>query len=109
RVLDTAGAVSILDGQIAEEDAAFRRRQLPLLTEKAAVQRLAYDHAGAQATLRWLLALDPDQVWRWIDLGDIAARVGSTTEALAAYRCAQAAAERTGDARDLSVSHDKIG
>lgn len=33
--LDTAGAEAILDGQIAEEEAAFRRRQVPLLLEKA--------------------------------------------------------------------------
>ena len=102
--LDTAGAESILDGQIAEEEAAFRRRQIPLLAEKASVQRLAYNHAGAQATLKRLLALDEDQVWGWINLGDIARRLGSTPDALAAYRQAEAAARRTGDERDLSVS-----
>jgi len=107
--LDTAGAETILDGQIAEEEAAFRRRQIPLLTEKAAVQRLSYNHDGARATLRRVLALDADNAWAWVALGDIARRLGSTTEALAAYRAAEAADSRAGDERHLSVSYDRIG
>ncbi|HTZ66176.1 MAG TPA: tetratricopeptide repeat protein [Roseiarcus sp.] len=107
--LDTAGAESILDGQIEEEEATFRRRQVPLLAEKAAVQRLSYNHEGAKGTLRRLLNVDPDQTWRWIDLGDICRTTGSLDEALGCYRSAAEAAERTGDERALSVSCDGIG
>ncbi len=64
--LDTAGAETILDDQIAEEQAAFRRRQVPLLGEKATVQRLSYNHEGAKLTLRRLLDIDPNSVPAWI-------------------------------------------
>ena len=52
-------------------EAAFRRRQLPLLAEKAAVQRLSYNHAGAKLTLRRLLDIDPNSVRAWVELGDV--------------------------------------
>ena len=107
--LDTAGAESILDNQIAQEEAAFRRRQVPLLAEKAAVQRLAYNHEGAKTTLRRLLAVDSDSVWTWCALGDVWRVTGSVTEALVSYRQAAAAAQRTDNPRDLSVSYDRIG
>ena len=77
--LDTAGAETILDRQIAEEEAAFRRRQVPLLAEKAAVQRLSYNHDGAKATLRRLLEVDPDSVWGW---GQLATSGGSRAPSL---------------------------
>ena len=105
--LDTVGAETILDRQIAEEEAAFRRRQVPLLAEKAAVQRLSYNHEGAKGTLRRLLDIDPDQTWRWIDLGDICRTIGSLAEALSLYGSAAQAAERTGAERDLSVSRQQ--
>ena len=95
--LDTAGAETIFDGQIAEEDAAFRRRQVPLLAEKAVVQRLSYNHEGAKHTLRRLLDIDPDQVWRWIDRGDICRTTGSLAEALSHFRSAAEAAGRVGN------------
>ena len=40
--LDTAGAQTILDKKIAEEEAARKQRLIPLLAEKAAVARLSY-------------------------------------------------------------------
>ncbi len=107
--IDTAGAESILDDHIAEEEANFRRRQVPLLAEKAAVQRLTYNHEGAKRTLRRLLAIDPDSVWACGALGDLWLTTGSLGEALRYYQLAAAVAERTGDDRDLSVSRIKIG
>ena len=107
--LDTAGAETILDGQIAEEEAAFRRRQVPLLAEKAAVQRLSYNHAGAKLTLRRLLDIDPNSVRAWVELGDVWRTTGPVAEALKNYRSAAEAAERLGNERDLSVSNNKIG
>ena len=38
---DTAGAIAGLDDKIAEEAAVRRQRMLPLLREKATIQRLA--------------------------------------------------------------------
>jgi tetratricopeptide (TPR) repeat protein len=108
-LLDTAGAETILDDQIAEEEATFRRRQVPLLAEKAAVQRLAYNHDGAKSTLRRLLALDPDVVWAWVALGDVGRITGASEEALRCFRTAADAARRVGGERDLSVSYDRIG
>ena len=107
--LDTAGARSVLAEKIAEEETARRQRLIPLLEEQAAIERLSYDHAAAQVTLRKLLALNPDRVSRWIDLGDSHLTTGSVAEAADAYSQAEAAARRTGDERDLSVSHDRIG
>ena len=78
---------------------------MPLLAEKAAVERLGYDYASAKATLKQLVALAPDSVWEWIDLGDICVTTGSLAEADAAFRGAMEAARRTGDERDLSVSY----
>ncbi|MGD9616738.1 MAG: hypothetical protein AB7H90_16280 [Alphaproteobacteria bacterium] len=107
--LDTAGARSVLAEKIAEEETARRQRLIPLLEEQAAVERLSYDHAAAQATLRKLLALDPDCVWGWIDLGDSCLTTGSLSTALQACAEAETAARRTGNERALSVSHERIG
>ena len=84
--LDTAGARAVLADKIAEEEDARRQRLVPLLAEKAAVERLGYDYASAKATLKQLLALSPDSVWAWIDLGDICVTTGSLAEADAAFR-----------------------
>jgi tetratricopeptide (TPR) repeat protein len=107
--LDTAGARTVLADKIAEEEDARRQRLVPLLAEKAAVERLGYDYASAKATLKQLLALSPDSVWRWIELGDICETTGSLAEADAAFRSAMDAARRTGDERHLSASYERVG
>ncbi len=78
---DAAGALAGLTAKLDKEEAARREeevsrrlRMLPLLAEKAAIERLTYDHAAAKATLRQLLDLAPDAVWKWIELGDLKAR-----------------------------------
>jgi tetratricopeptide (TPR) repeat protein len=107
--LDTKGARSVLESKIVEEETARCQRLVPLLEEKAKVERISYDYDAAKATLKQLLALDPDRVWRWIELGDLYVTTGSVQDALSAYRSAGDAARRTGDERDLSVSFNKIG
>jgi tetratricopeptide (TPR) repeat protein len=109
RGLDTAGALSILDDKIAEEEAERQRRLITLLEERAAILSLSFDYDAAKATLKRLLMLDPDRVWRWIDLGDLWVTTGNLTEALAAFRNAGKAAQRTGDERERSVSQGMIG
>jgi tetratricopeptide (TPR) repeat protein len=107
--LDTAGARAVLTDKIAEEEEARRQRLVPLLHEKAAIERLGYDYQAAKVTLKQLVALAPDSVWDWIGLGDLFVTIGSLDEAATAFRGASNAARRTGDERDLSVSYNKIG
>ena len=115
--LDTAGARSVLATKIAAEDAARRRRLVPLLEEQAIIERLSYDYEAAKATLRQLLALEPERVWSWIELGDLFVTTGSLNQADEAYHQARAVAERLAKAdpgnagwqRDLSVSQGNIG
>jgi tetratricopeptide (TPR) repeat protein len=107
--LDTAGARSVLVDKIAEEEQARRLRLLPLLREKAVIERLAYDHTSAKATLSQLVTLAPDSIWDWIGLGDLNVTIGSLAEAAAAFRRASDAARRVGNERDRAVSHEKIG
>jgi tetratricopeptide (TPR) repeat protein len=109
RRLDAAGARDLLRARIDEEGQTRRRRLLPLLRERAAVERLAFDHEAAKATFAQITELDPDAVWDWISLGDLWVTTGSLAAALGAYGKAEAAARRIGDERDLSVSHDRIG
>ena len=107
--LDAPAARELLQQKIEEEELARRQRLLPLLRERAAVERIAFDHEAAKATLAEITRLIPDDVWAWIDLGDLWRRTGSLENAAGAYRNAEAAARRNGDERDLSVSHERIG
>jgi tetratricopeptide (TPR) repeat protein len=107
--LDPAGAQAVLHAKIAEIEETHRQRLIPLLEEKAAVEQLSYDHMGAKATLRRLLALDPDRVWSWIALGRLAVITGSLDGAAAAFNAALAAAQRVGDERDESAVLNEIG
>ncbi len=87
-----------------------------LLREKADIERATYDHKAAEATLRQLLAQEPEDVWAWIDLGDLKVTTGSLDAAMEAFRGARAAAERLAAAdpgnagwqRDLIVSCVKL-
>jgi tetratricopeptide (TPR) repeat protein len=108
-VFDAAGARHVLQAKIDAEEEARRARLAPLLKERASIERMAFDHTAAIGTLREITRLTPDDVWVWIDLGEECLIAGSLTNALSAYRFAEAAAQRRGDQRDLSVSHEKIG
>jgi tetratricopeptide (TPR) repeat protein len=107
--LDSAGARALLQERIEEERRAHTHRMLPLLRERAAVERLAFDHEAAKMTLTEITQLAPDDVWAWIDLGDLWKTVGDLSCARDAYRSAEGAARLSGNERDLSVSHNKIG
>ena len=109
RDLDAAGARSLLQAKLDEEEQDRRRRRLPLLRERAAIERLAFDHEAAKATLAEITQLDPDDAWSWIALGDLWVTTGLLAAALDAFGKAEAAARRHGNERDLSVSHEKIG
>jgi hypothetical protein len=49
RDLDTAGALDVLQGKIAGEEQERARRLVPLLKERAAVERLAFDYHAAKS------------------------------------------------------------
>ena len=61
--------------------------------------------------------LDPDNMWHWIELGDIHVTTGASEQAERAYRHSQRIAERLAAAdpgnagwqRDLSVSYERLG
>ena len=48
---DVAGARGVLQAKIDEEEEARRARLLPLLKERAVMERLAFDHSAAQTSL----------------------------------------------------------
>jgi tetratricopeptide (TPR) repeat protein len=107
--LDTAGAQMVLRVKIAEVEETHRQRLIPLLEEKAAVERLSYEYEGAKATLNQLLALDSDRVWSWIALGDLGVTTGFLGAAAMAFNAALAVARRTGKERDESVTLNCLG
>ena len=108
-VLDTAGALDVLQAKIAEEEQQRVRRLVPLLKERAVVERLAFDYEAAKSTLMEVTQLASDDVWAFIDLGDLYVTTGPLEEAAKAFRNAEAAARRQGDERDLSVAFNKLG
>jgi tetratricopeptide (TPR) repeat protein len=109
QVPDSAGARAVLQAKIDEERETRARRLVPLLKERAAVDRLAFDYESAKSALAEITALTPDDVWAWLKLGDLWMITGPLDCALRAYRGGEASARRTHDERDLSVSYNKIG
>ena len=107
--LDVQGARDLLQSKIDEENDARSRRLLPLLKERAAIERLSFDHEAAKRTLSEVTQLAPDDVWNWIGLGNLWQLTGSLENAKTAFLDAASAAKRTRDERDLSVSQNKIG
>src|SRR5271156_5803925 len=85
------------------------RSEAGFLVDEARVDRLQLNYNAACEKFLEATRLDPDNPWIWIELGDLWVVRGSLTEAGKAFRAATAAAARTGDERDLSVSHNKIG
>jgi hypothetical protein len=71
RSLDTEGARKLLQTKIDEEEEARLSRIVPLLKERAAVERLAFDYEAAKSTLTEITRLVPDDTQAWIDLGDV--------------------------------------
>jgi predicted Zn-dependent protease len=77
------------------------------LKERAAVERLAFDYDAAKKTLAEVTRLAPDDVWAFIDLGDLYVTTGPLEEAAKAFWNAEAAARRQGDERGLSVAFNR--
>ena len=102
--LDTQGAVSLLAARLADEEETRRHRLIPLLREKAAIERISYDYDAAKTTLKQLVALDPNAVGDWVELGDLFVTTGPLADAQNALVSAADAAQHGHNDRDLSVS-----
>jgi tetratricopeptide (TPR) repeat protein len=85
------------------------RTEAGFLIDEARIDRLQYNHAAALEKLTQASKLDPNNTWLWIEMGDLHSVLGSLPQALIAYRQAMDVAQKNGDQRDLSVSHDRIG
>jgi tetratricopeptide (TPR) repeat protein len=109
QVPDSAGARAVLQAKIDEERETRTRRLVPLLKERATVDRLAFDYESAKSALSEITVLTPDDVWAWLDLGDLWMVTGPLDCALGAYREAEGSARRADHERDLSVSYNRIG
>jgi tetratricopeptide (TPR) repeat protein len=109
QVPDSAGARAVLQAKIDEEGETRARRLVPLLKERATVDRLAFDYESAKSALSEITVLTPDDVWAWLDLGDLWVITGPLDRALRAYREAESYAWRADDERDLSVSYERVG
>jgi tetratricopeptide (TPR) repeat protein len=109
RAVDTLGALDVLQAKIAEEEAARMRRLVPLLKERAIVERLSFNYDGAKNSLGEVIRLAPDDVWAFIDLGDLYVTTGPLEEAANAFRAAELAARRQGGERDLSAALSRLG
>jgi tetratricopeptide (TPR) repeat protein len=109
QVPDSAGARAVLQAKIDEERETRARRLVPLLKERATVDRLAFDYESAKSALSEITVLTPDDVWAWLDLGDLWMITGPLDCALRAYREAKGSARRADHERDLSVSYNRVG
>ena len=107
--LDTAGALEVLQAKLNEEERERTRRLVPLLKERAVVERLAFDYDATKQTLAKVTRLAPDDVWAFIDLGDIYVTTGPVRRSREGVSDAEAAARRQGDERNLSVAFNKLG
>jgi tetratricopeptide (TPR) repeat protein len=110
--LDTDGAVEHLRRARAEQAAIRHERQrgeARLAMEEADILSLAYRFDEAVAAYETAGGLDPENAWAWFQAGDVHVHRGRLAKALAAYERGKAAAEGTGDERDVSVACNKIG
>jgi tetratricopeptide (TPR) repeat protein len=85
------------------------RTEASFLRDDARLERLQLNYDAACAKFAEAARLDPDNVWLWIELGDLWTTRGSLAEAKKAFSASRDAASRSGDNRDLSVAHNRIG
>ena len=85
------------------------RTEAGFLADEARVDRLQLNYDAACAKFAEAASLDPDNVWLWIELGDLWVTRGSLAEAEKAFSAARDAAARSGNDRDLSVSYNRLG
>ena len=110
--LDAEGAVDVLDRAIAEMASireAATKGEARLLAEKADIFAISYQWDRALQALARAAELEPDNAWHRFRSGDTHVHQGRLAFALSEYQAGGKAAKRSGDDRDLSVSHNRIG
>jgi tetratricopeptide (TPR) repeat protein len=85
------------------------RTEAGFLADEARVDRLQLNYDAACAKFAEAARLDPDNVWLWIELGDLWRTRGSLAEAEKAFFAALDASARSGNDRALSVSYSRLG
>jgi tetratricopeptide (TPR) repeat protein len=85
------------------------RTEAQFLADEARVDQLQLNYDAACAKFAEAARLDSDNVWLWIELGDLWVTRGSLAKAGEAFAAARDAATRNGNDRDLSVSNSRSG
>jgi len=107
--LDGADA-AFTEGRIAarERRAEAAREEARFLAEAARLDRVRLNYDAACSKFAEAASLDPDNVWLWIELGDLWVTRGSLVEAEKAFSAAREAA-RGGADRDLAACYERLG
>jgi tetratricopeptide (TPR) repeat protein len=100
---------SRLREKLRRSEEEFSRSEAEFLANEARIDKLQLNHHAAREKFVEATHLDPDVCWIWFELGDLWMLLGSLNEAEKVFRVALKTATRSGNARDLSVSHNKIG
>jgi tetratricopeptide (TPR) repeat protein len=85
------------------------RTEAVFLADEGRVDRLQLNYDAACAKFTEAARIDPDNVWLWIQIGDLWDTRGSLAEAKKAFAAASHAAARNSDDHDLATSYNKIG
>ena len=112
KVLDTEGAIAVLEEKLAESAearAAERLGEARLARELAAIAAETFQWEKAILAHESAGTLNPADAWAWFHAGDIHKLRGDLGKALAAYEQGGETAEDIDSERDLSVSYNRIG
>jgi tetratricopeptide (TPR) repeat protein len=106
-----AARAALNEGRLAarslREEAS--RTEAGFLADEARLDHLQLNYDAACAKFTEAARLDPDNVWLWIQIGDLWDTRGSLAEAKKAFVAASHAAARNSDDHDLATSYHKIG
>ena len=85
------------------------RSEAEFLADEARLDKIGLNIDAAIAKFSEAAALDPANCWLWFELGDLWQTRGSLEKAAHAYLAGEAAAKISGNDRDLSAWHERIG
>jgi hypothetical protein len=85
------------------------RSEVGFLADEARIDRLQLNYDAACAKFGEAAGLDPDNVWLWIELGELWMTRGSLAQASRAFFASREAAVRSGNDRDLYASLINVG
>ncbi|MEO1701504.1 MAG: hypothetical protein AAFR71_05565 [Pseudomonadota bacterium] len=105
---DVDEATASFDDEFAKADSQMLRAAA-LAEEKARMFAAVFRFDDAIRHFEMATRYNPDDAWPWSEIGDIRLSRGNLAAALVEYEKGKSVAERTGNERDLSVSHNRIG